>query len=60
MLTMTRNWLGPYGQRPILTAELLCAGANPGVTDTEGRTPLHWALDPPKDAKPKSWDHSGG
>jgi len=39
-----------------LTTELLSAGANPNGTDTEGRTPLHWALDPPKDVRPRSWD----
>jgi len=50
-------WATPlHVASPALTTELLCAGANPNGTDTEGRTPLHWALDPPKEARPRTWD----
>ena len=50
-------WATPlHVASPALTTELLRTGANPNGTDTEGRTPLHWALDPPKEARPRTWD----
>ncbi|KAI9167908.1 Protein SERAC1 [Paramyrothecium foliicola] len=44
---------------PVLAAELVRYSANPNATDSRGRTPLDWYLNPPEQTDPvweNSWD----